>query len=366
MATFDVLPVFRLSVWIGCALALQPLPAVEIEGPSLEGNVIVAVGTDGSRVQSDDATQWQALPVAGRYFQPGPPPDQFEGFPGHDNTLYALAAEETGFVAVGNYGNVIVRTLDGEEWRSLYETNELALCRDVAVGNGVTLVAGWRNSVGNVVGKLDENGGWRFVEIPEEYKKPAPLRSLTFGNGRFVLVSDDGAIGVTRDGEEWLHVREATGSTRDRFRVHHGDGQFLLLGESLSLVSDHGEKWRKIDLPGRLPNGQVPATWTGKGFVIVNPEAEEIYWSTDAEQWDRLDADGDLPKQSALLAVGDALFGLDYGLRIVSSKDGTSWQTLYDGSEAGDFSLQFHDLELGRIQGVAEEPMPLGALREWW
>jgi len=367
-----VVPSFSsVGLWLGFALGfLVALPAlaedgiIQIEGPALEGHVLLAVGTDGTKLQSADAERWQEQPITGRYYQPGPPPDQFEGFPGHDNTLYALAAEETGFVAVGNYGNVIIRTVDGQDWESLYEIDQIALCRDVAVGNGICLVVGWRNRGGNIVGKLDEQGAWQIVEIPETLREAAPVRSLVFGNGHFVLVSDDGVIAVTCDGEEWLKVNAPLGIIRDRFRVHHGGERFLLLGESLTLVSDDGKTWRTIELPGQIPSGRVPAAWTGKGFVVVNPEAAEVYWSTDAEQWERLEAAGDLPRQPALLAAGGALFGLDYGLRIVRSEDGTSWRTIYDGSAPGDFRLQLHDLTLGRLEASPEEPMPpLGALR---
>lgn len=331
---------------ISKANAADASPIV-IDAATPDDSVVIAVGSEGRRLLTDDGNEWKDQPKSGRYFQPGPPPDRFEGYNGHNNSLYAIIGGSDGFLAAGNYGNVIIQSESGRDWEDLYTADELALCRDLESGNGRTLVVGWKNDRGNALGILDETQSWDFVELPEELSDDAPLRSLAFGEELFVLVTDDGAIGATRDGQEWLQRFPALGTTDDRFRVHYGGGKFLILGGSTSLISEDGLSWEAVELPGQLPAGTVPATWTGEGFVVVNFVAREVYWSEDGIQWETFEAKGDLPKLQALLAADDRLFGLDYGLRIVTSHNGLEWKTIFNGSEVSDYSNQFYDLAAG-------------------
>jgi len=320
---------------------------VVIKSVTPEDAIIVVVGTEGRRLLTRDGKTWEDQPKTGRYFQPGPPPDRFEGYSGHDNTLHAIISLHEGFMAAGNYGNVIVESDNGKEWGDLYTADKLALSRDIRFGNGITLVVGWKNDRGNALGILDAEKNWEFVELPEELSGEAPLRSLAFGEGVFVCVTDDGAIGTTRDGEEWLQLFPPIGTTEDRFRVYYGDGKFLILGHRTSLISEDGLSWEAVELPGKLPAGTVPATWTGQGFVVINYVTSEVYWSDDGIEWEGFPAVGDIPKVDSLLAAHGQLFGLDYGLRIVSSRDGVEWKTIFNGSDAADYSNQFHDLAVG-------------------
>jgi hypothetical protein len=74
------------------------------------------------------------------------------------------------------------------------------------------------------------------------------LKSVTYGNGLFVVVGWNGTILTSRDGVNW--TKQAPGTSNGLQGVAYGNGTFVAVGNSGTiLTSRDGVRWTQRSLP---------------------------------------------------------------------------------------------------------------------
>jgi hypothetical protein len=112
---------------------------------------------------------------------------------------------------------------------------------DLYYGNGV-LVAHGSNGIGPNADKYrfnsvsySEDGGQTWTAVRIDIDDYAELTSLSYGSGRFVVVSSHGQVITSTDGKTWetaleAEVRFEIDYPNNFWQVTHGNGVFLIVG----------------------------------------------------------------------------------------------------------------------------------------
>lgn len=123
----------------------------------------------------------------------------------------------------------------------------------VCRGNGATVATGsngiGRNaSVFRAISRRTESGDWiaKTVTALDEY---SDINGMTFGNGRFVVITSQGEILTSRDGQTWSLAVDmrANGDYVELFACTFGNGKFVVTGNrnggTSCWTSSDGSKW---------------------------------------------------------------------------------------------------------------------------
>jgi hypothetical protein len=294
--------------------------------PRLLGGLLVSVGT-ASQAETLDTWQWRSPLPQG-------------------NDLYALAHGNDRYVAVGDYGTILVSP-DGTNWavRSR-ETNETL--------NGVAF------------------GGGRFVVVGESYPDYSPdvlltsgdgltwtngssggtngLRAVAWGNGLFVAVgfqqtassSYDARILTSADGITW--AKSSAEFNIPLNSVTWGDSCFVAVGGTNLLSSPDGVTWTGTPAPTNCTLNAV--SFANGAFVAVGSAAYSWPWSpvilvsTNGRGWTLGRLDSPLEPGEALafftlaygagrfVAMGESYLGGTSASEAWASGDGVTWSRL--------------------------------------
>lgn len=222
--------------------------------------VMVAVGYGGRRLRSIDAgLTWEALVE-----------DDPAG--GDDTNLLRAATYAHGlFIAAGWRIHTspdgitwTEHTVDGQQW-----------CGGLASGNGVTLCTG---GCGDSL-MTSDGVQWQAAgdATPNEC---AHMRSLAFGNGRFVARGDNDRMVTTTDGMTWSDLPSYPAGN-----VVFRDGAFWANGDGTYIHSTDGLTWD-------TQTGSVVTDDFGQGVYLRGPWQGKIERSLDAVTWDEVYNDG--------------------------------------------------------------------------
>jgi len=325
--TFRTLDFFRVTFSL-VAMVLGWLPCLHAQ------KTFIAVGAKGGILRSADGVEWSAEA-------------QGKG-PGE---LYTVTWDGTHFHAIGT--NESARSADGQSW----EFDRLGhRSQDLAAGNGILLSVGRpRRGAQNIQRSLDGGQNWEEIALPGNFKPEVPVRSIAYGNERFVVVADDGAVAVTTDGQEWLGSRPGQTEPVYRAEVLFGGDRFLLVGGDTHAISGDGLEWQPVSIdPDTTVRGQLPKVWTGDYFLILHPRRKVVYRSRDGIAWQKSPATGVLPKLGNISFANGLFIGIGYGDRIVASQDGLSWKVVRERENAGDLSRQLQEVTAGT--STTQEP----------
>ena len=160
------------------------------------------------------------------------------------------------------------------------------------------------------------------------WRHPLPqgndFRDVTYGDGRFVAVGEQGTILVSTDGLTW------TNRTMDWFdlvAVAHGNGTFVAVGPFGGLLtSTDGEHWTKRSIPGASYPGELSDVTFGNGrFVAVGNRS--VISSVDGVEWQAWP--GAVNHDLATVGFGNGKFvayrnGVPAG---IISSDGVNWSS---------------------------------------
>ena len=125
------------------------------------------------------------------------------------------------------------------------------------------------------------------------------LEGVAFGNGRWVIVGDDGLILSSTDGSQW--TQEANPAPASLDDVVFGNGTFVALGSNLNnlLTSPDGQHWTKQS-PGI--SGAFEVIFDGTRFLSVLAGGF-VKVSTNGVNW------SNLPTLPAKYDIGGVAFG---------------------------------------------------------
>ena len=282
------------------------------------GGVYVAVGYGGRRLRSTDGENWDIAAEWGT-----------DGGDNRDN-LISVAYGNGMFVAVGGGvtdkngpGGRILTSADGKDWKEL--PGWKFRVHPVLFGNGRFVAGGpdyrllrstdgasWEpggkiadtaathfrmGAFGNGLFVLAGNGRrseqkeihWVVVSkdgtaIETERTDLPPIRAMTFGSGRFVVVGPDGLrlSSTIRQGNIWEHeVREAK---VDLESVVWTGKEFFTAGGGKGYSSTDGKTWKPWPAP-------VPCTVlladTARGVWIGSSWPGQMWSSADGLEWKR-------------------------------------------------------------------------------
>lgn len=153
--------------------------------------------------------------------------------------------------------------------------------------------------------------------------------SLTFGNGKFLLVRTDGVVSYSEDGKNWIDVND-TGlpTTLGRNIAGFGNGRFVVVnGSTTTYYSDDGISWTPVthEIPVGVGGRKI---LYGNGVFFLSSEIsvnDHYFYSTDGIHWNASNLQG-----TNLVTYGNGKFvavyysGESRNLARVST-DGITW-----------------------------------------
>ncbi|MFO1497507.1 MAG: hypothetical protein U1G07_03760 [Verrucomicrobiota bacterium] len=271
------------------------------------------------------------------------------------------------FVIVSSLGDsgqsVIYTSVDGVDWRS--QRHEMGgTVWDVTFSDGLftavtphgELLASlnasdWiergRIPVGDGFGRAFTFGGGRFVgviEVPEEEPLvvtssdgiqwssqlllPTP-EGFVYAGGRFVAFGED--IITSPDGLIWTD--RPVDSAALPSSVAFGNGRFVAVGATMTLISLNGMDWTRYVNPinGRLPVGVYFANgrFIGPSWPSYdsggNPELGHILMSTDGVTWTEYEGPPVLSSLRSIVYGNGVYVAIGNGMSLYSSPDGITW-----------------------------------------
>jgi hypothetical protein len=180
----------------------------------------------------------------------------------------AWVAVETGTLVAGSNSQL---STDGISWIAGGDTANSNLI-DIAYGGGLFIATG--TSINHVVVSNDNGATWTDNALP----LTQAWSSITYGNGRFVLISTDGVSMYSFDGVTWLE------GSMPQFAwslVGYGQGLFLAVASDTSTVaqSNDGKIWTTINDASSANVLTKTAGWNQLAFG--NPAGEGAWLVAD-------------------------------------------------------------------------------------
>jgi len=290
---------------------------------------LVAVGMDGIILRSEDGRNWVEVETGDE-----------------KKSLRAVVWGGDRFLTVGE--RCRFSSPDGKEWKE-HRTRDQ--CMDVAYGDGRYISTSTGRDV--EIHTSEDGEKWRKVDLPDVFSQDVPIKSVAFGDGRFVVVANDGALAVS-EGGDMIFTREAQGPPSNQSRVLFGGDRFLVVGGENHSLSRNGKDWQAVEIDPEQPvAGNSPKVWTGEFFQIVEPFSGKTYRSQDGSKWESAQAEGPFPVIGDMVFANGLYIGIGHGDAIVISEDGLKWEFARERSNPNDFSRQIRDVAPG--QGVTRE-----------
>jgi hypothetical protein len=198
---------------------------------------------------------------------------------------------------------------------------------DLAAGPncGITFGAGILEAVG--------------TSTPYYDTPPATIKSVAYGNGRFIAVGPGGTVAMSLAGprsdynNRWRNISGV--SSQNLVDVEYGNGLYVAFSNGGMLIaSSNGLDWVRqwLEWPnGNLTGAGITALAFGNGrFVAVGPSWQYMATSSDGRTWKgglrTLGSDGftDIAFGNGMFMAVGYTSTREYGLVLVSS-DGTTW-----------------------------------------
>jgi hypothetical protein len=263
-------------------------------GITYGGGLYVAVGNN-TIITSPDGIEWT----------PRAPPSETA-------SLRAVTYEDGLYLAVGS-NRTVISSPDGVEWtRESSVSSSSSHFTSVAYGNGLFVTASgdydyWTSPDGHnwTTRAVTGSGG-------------AGLYGVTFGGGRFMSIfpklNNQSAIGRSDDGVVWSWDLCPVAGARS---VTYGDGEWMVVGSQGEIYSSvHGEEWTervpRTDYPDdlykiiRTSIGYIIVGNTGGGYPVIVHSEDGVDWTewTDIDVCDRAILHSVVEGPNAIVAVG--------------------------------------------------------------
>ena len=240
------------------------------------------------------------------------------------------------FVLANSAGNIYYSTKSdiigsNNFWRSLAISSTMNFS-SIAYGNGMFVAIAntvmWNGeSTTYILYCKNKITGWSYASI--EPALTSPIRSITYGNGRFVFVGDNGVSYYSLDGMVWTSMTGLPTTGRIN-QVTYGNGRFICVGNSssgvgVSYYSTNGTSWTAMKGAATDFIGQSVAYGNG---IFVTVSSAATYYSTNGTSW-TLSPSGRIGVQ---VVYGNGVF-VTTGVvsNIYYSTDGINWSIGFAG-----------------------------------
>jgi hypothetical protein len=121
----------------------------------------------------------------------------------------------------------------------------------------------FQDAVSRVTAQAEKSGVWSSVG--DAVFGRSTIRSIAYGNGRFVAVADEGQMAYSSDGNRWTAIRPGYNPVQSQFTeavndIAWGDGKFVAVGTNSRMgSSDNGMSW----------NGWTESIFDGAGILCI-------------------------------------------------------------------------------------------------
>lgn len=248
-----------------------------------------------------------------------------------DLALLAVALHDSGAIAVGQQGLVLLRGLEGE-WQEVSVDTEERLLNVAANRHGHAVIVG---AFGTLLASSDGGRNWtdvapRWAELAAAANVPADATGATAEPSMYdAKVFDDGVMLIAGElayvlrsadgGKSWQFTNFAEALTEGEdaqasaaptindIQVRE-DGTGFAVGQSGAVfkTADSGRSWTKLSTPLTEINLLAVAS-RGSGAVIAVGMRSAIFSEDDGESWQTLEAlDLDINWYSAIQVAPDA------------------------------------------------------------
>ena len=210
----------------------------------------------------------------------------------------------------------------------------------------------------------DPAGGLTIGSTPIEMPLSSDWRSMAYGNGRFVAVSQSGEIAYSNDGITWediyigvdfncvafgagvfvavknssgdapiyssdgQHWNTGSGISSSLWNVCYGGGRFVAVGDNYAAYSEDGKTWTPASTPPEGMDGFTGVCYGNGKFVAV--ERQVISVSEDGDVWE-MALQGGGEDNFLKPAFGNGVFSVVGNNLCLYSADGVDWEA---GSDA--------------------------------
>jgi hypothetical protein len=246
---------------------------------------------------------------------------------GDDDTWHGVTYGNGLFVAVGQFGDIVMTSPDGITWTPRSAAGDDDTWRSVTYGNGLFVAVG---STGNDRVMTSPDGiNWTARSAAGDNDT---WYSVTYGNGLFVAVGPNfggtDRVMTSPDGINWT-PRSAAGDNDFWQGVTYGNGLFVAVGQGGDYVmtSPDGINWTARSAAG--DNDDWKSITYGNGlFVAVGNSGDYVMTSPDGINWTARSAAGDNDTWNSV-TYGNGLFvavgGIVFTDRVMTSPDGITW-----------------------------------------
>jgi len=215
---------------------------------------------------------------------------------GTSNDLYGVTYGNGLFVTVGEYGTFLTSP-DGTTWtKSPSDASATAAgppgpAHRIYYGKGLFVTYGTKGKIHT----SPDGTTWTertcyYGASPcqyAEYGTPQDLEDLhglTYGNGLFVAVGDNGTILTSPDGTTW--AKRNSGTSEEFLGVAYGNGIFLTIGLNGNiLISPDGTTWTEGSYENSYSYGFFKAATYGNGLFVTVSKNGAIQTSPDGTTW---------------------------------------------------------------------------------
>jgi len=232
------------------------------------------------------------------------------------------------FICAGNSGAVMVSG-DGSYWTQ--GTGVSDTVNDIITG--IDLTSDNNRAEGKEIFiAVGQNGTILYLKDKNPWIKKTPvsanLKSVVYGNGRYIAVGDNGKIIISDDLLAWHEI--SSGVTSNLNKIAWNGSVYVVVGDlGTILCSQDGASWSKISASAVTRENLYSVAWLGSRFTAVG-EKGIIISSSDGQIWNKVNTSfqdnlNDIcanDNLNLIVAVGDK------GTIVSSGNGGVTWSKL--------------------------------------
>lgn len=282
-------------------------PNLVLKGIAQKDSTIVTIGYYGATfVSHNNGQTWNIIPAT------------------TVNSLSAIIATSTNFIAVGDEGTIITST-DGDKW-SIVTTNIENGLKAISRNNNTIVTVG---NDGTILVSNDSGDTWTNKSLNNVNSH---LSSITNSGSNFIAVGENGAILVSKDnGDTWTNQGNEVANLLSIATI--GNNTFTAVGQNGKVLvsTDGGTTWTSKIIPNVGSASLVSVVGNGTTFMAggsISSNGAVIISNDSGNTWVKESTYSFNPvskisySNNSWLAVGNN------GSIVKSSNNGTSWTNI--------------------------------------